>query len=144
MVRVLCKVITIFVVVSSCLAVFAFVALGICLNYGTRVALLPSMSFDAVYWRSLVNEKSSKRESMAKDIVSRHLLDGMTKQQVRDLLGDPVGWEQSLIEYPPGVPHPPAINNEYVYELGKYYFKLYVTFENERVKHVHMGSTGCL
>ena len=81
---------------------------------------------------------------MAKDIVSRHLLEGMTKQQVRDLLGDPVGWEQSLIVYPPGVPHPPEINNEYQYELGKYYFKLYVTFENERVKHVYMGSTGCL
>lgn len=131
-------------VVSSCLAVFVFVALGICLNYGTRVALLPNMSFDSVYWRSLVNDKSSKRESMAKDIVSRHLLDGMTKQQVRDLLGDPVGWEQSLIVYPPDVPHPPEINNEYQYELGKYYFKLYVTFVNERVKQVHMGSTGCL
>ncbi len=143
MVRVLCKVITIFVVVSSCLAVFAFVALGICLNYGTRVALLPSMSFDSVYWQSLVKDKSNKRESMAKDIVSRHLLDGMTKQQVRQLLGDPVGWEQSLIEYPPGVPHPPAINSDYQYELGRYYIKLYVHFENERVKHVYMGSTGC-
>lgn len=144
MVRVLCKVIATFVVVSSCLAVFVFVALGLCLNYGTRVALLPNMTFDSVYWRSLVNDKSSKRESMAKDIVSRHLLEGMTKQQVRDLLGDPVGWEQSLIVYPPDVPHPPEINNEYQYELGKYYFKLYVIFENERVKHVYMGSTGCL
>lgn len=144
MVRVLCKVIATFVVVSFCLAVFAFVALGICLNYGTRVALLPSMSFDAVYWRSLVNDNSSKRESMAKEIVSRHLLEGMTKQQVRELLGDPVGWEESLIEYPPGAPHPPKDDDHYQYELGKYYFKLYVTFENERVKQVHMGSTGCL
>lgn len=81
---------------------------------------------------------------MAKDIVSRHLLDGMTKQQVRDLLGDPVGWEQSLIVYPPGVPHPPEINNDYQYELGKHYFKLYLIFENDRVKQVHMGSTACL
>lgn len=144
MVRVLCKFITTFVVVSSCLAVFVFVALGICLNYGTRVALLPNMTFDSVYWRSLVNDKSSKRESMAKDIVSRHLLDGMTKQQVRDLLGNPVGWEQSLIVYPPGVPHPPEINNDYQYELGKHYFKLYLIFENDRVKQVHMGSTACL
>lgn len=132
------------VVVSLFLPLFVAVLLGIYRDCGTLVALLPSMTFDSVYWQSLLNEKSNKRESMAKDIVGRHLLDGMTKQQVRDLLGDPVGWEQSLIVYPPDVPHPPEINNDYQYELGRYYIKLYVHFENERVKHVYMGSTACL
>lgn len=76
---------------SSALVFVVFVILAAVVLYGAHRRHYGNIKFSGTVWRSLAGKgrMDNPRQRMVKDLRARYLKPGMTRQQVRQLLGKP-------------------------------------------------------